>query len=143
MKTLKLLALFILVNLALTSCSNNTDLSKDLSATGDSIVRLANGTLSAEINNTSLQSVYNATLLALNNNSDKIKTNNIDNNSAEITGTYTVDKGFFNKAGIDNFDIKLLKTKDDTVSLFIKMGKFGDQQTSVNLLANIRSNLGL
>lgn len=62
MKTLKLLTHFILVNLALTSCSNNTDLSKDLSTTGDSIIRLANGTLSAEINNTSLQSVYNATL---------------------------------------------------------------------------------
>lgn len=143
MKTLKLLTLFILVNLVLTSCSNNTDLSNDLNATGDSIASLVNGTLSAEINNTSLQSVYNATLLALNNNSDKVKTSNISNDSANITGTYIVDKGFFNKTGIDNFDIRLLKGKDSSVNLFIKMGKFGDQQTSVNLLADIRSNLGL
>ncbi|MEY8702108.1 DUF3568 family protein [Francisella philomiragia] len=143
MKALKALALFILVSLALTSCSNNTDLSNDLNATGDSIVSLVNGTVSAEINNTSLQSVYNATLLALNNNSDKVKTSNMKNDSAEITGTYIVDKGFFNKTGIDNFDIRLLKGKDNTINVFIKMGKFGDQQTSVNLLANIRNNLGL
>lgn len=144
MKKLKLISTSLIAVSILAGCSNNASLSDDLNNTGDSIVRFVNGTFSAEIYNTSIDSVYSATLLALNN--DKIyniKNNNIASNSAEINGTYTVDKNFFNDTGKENFKIQILKKQGSTVQIFIKLGSLGDKQGSVNLLAQIRSNLGL
>ena len=50
---------------------------------------------------------------------------------------------FFDKGLTVNFDIKLLKGYDNTVNLLIRIGKFGNKEASVNLLTNIKSNLGL
>lgn len=144
MKKLKLISTGLIAMSVLAGCSNNASLSDDLNNAGDSIVRFVNGTFSAEIYNTSIDSVYSATLLALNN--DKIyniKNNNIASNSAEINGTYTVDKNFFNDTGKENFKIQILKRQGTTVQIFIKLGSLGDKQASVDLLAQIRSNLGL
>lgn len=144
MKKTKFVIISLLAATALTSCANNSSLADDLNSTGDSIIRFANGTFSAEIDNTSVQSVYNATELALNNdNIYNIKNNTINDKSAEINGTYTVDKNFFNDSGKDDFDIQIIKKKNATVGIFIKIGKLGDKQASVYLLSNIRSNLGL
>ena len=139
-----LLPACILATLTLASCSNNASLSNDLNSAGDSIVRFVNGTFSAEVYNTGLQSVYNATLLALNNNNIySVKNNTINSQDAEITGTYSTDKNFFNKSGQDSFAIRLVKGTQDTVNLFIKIGKLGDKQASIDLLANIQTNLGI
>ncbi|MFV9925441.1 MAG: DUF3568 family protein [Francisella endosymbiont of Hyalomma scupense] len=144
MKKIKLLATCILATFTLVSCSNNASLYNDLNSAGDSIVRFVNGTFSAELYNTSLQSVYNATLLALNNsNIYGVKNNTINSQHAEITGTYATDKNFFNKSGEDSFAIRLVKDNKDTINLFIKIGKLGDKQASVDLLANIQTNLGI
>ncbi|MBK2356261.1 DUF3568 family protein [Francisella hispaniensis] len=144
MKKIKLLAAYTLATLTLVSCSNNASLSNDLNSAGDSIVRFVNGTFYAELYNTSLQSVYNATLLALNNsNIYSVKNNTINSQDAEITGTYATDKNFFNKSGQDDFAIRLVKGNQNTVNLFIKIGKLGDKQASVDLLANIQTNLGI
>ncbi|AIT09780.1 hypothetical protein LO80_07235 [Candidatus Francisella endociliophora] len=144
MKKLKLISTSIIAISALTSCSNNASLSNDLNNTGDSIVRFVNGTFSAEIYNTSVQSVYNATLLTLNNNGIYTISNNTENDkSAEINGTYTVDKNFFNDSGKEKFNIQIINKQEGTVGIFIKLGKLGDKQASVDLLATIRSNLGM
>lgn len=143
MKFLKMWAVSMLVSLTLVSCSNTSDLTSNLNSAGESIARFVNGTFSAKIDNTSLQSVYNATLLALNNGSNKIVTSNINDDTANITGTYTINGSFFDKDHTVNFDIKLLKGNDNTVNLLIRIGKFGNKEASVNLLTNIKSNLGL
>ena len=95
MKILKMLVVSMLVCLTLVSCSNTSDLTSNLNSAGESIARFVNGTFSAKIDNTSLQSVYNATLLALNNGSNKIVTSNINDNTANITGKYTINGSFF------------------------------------------------
>ncbi|WP_150467671.1 DUF3568 family protein [Francisella sp. SYW-9] len=144
MKNLKLLTVGILAVSALASCSNNASLSNDLSNTGDSIVRFVNGTFSAQIDNTSVSSVYDATKLALNNSKIyNITNSSIHDRSADISGTFATDKNYFNKSGTDNFDVRIVKGHGNTINIFIKIGKLGDKQASVDLLANIRTNLGL
>ena len=144
MKKIKLLAIGILAVSTLDSCSNNASLSNDLNNTGDSIVRFVNGTFTAQIDNTSVSSVYDATKLALNNS----KIYNITNSSihskfANISGTFATDKNYFNESGTDNFDVRIVKDSGSKVNIYIKIGKLGDKQASVDLLANIRTNLGL
>ena len=144
MKKFKLLTAGILAVSALASCSNNASLSNDLNNTGDSIVRFVNGTFSAQIDNSSVSSVYDATKLALNNSKIyNITNSSIHNRSADVSGTFATDKNFFYKSGTDNFDIRLVKGSNNTINIFIKIGKLGDKQASVDLLANIRTNLGL
>jgi len=144
MKKLKLITASLVIASALASCSNNASLADDLNNSGDSIVRFVNGTFAAEIYNTSVESVYNITLLTLNNE----KTYTIDNKSihegsAEINGTFAVDKGLFNDTGKDNFQIQIIKEQGSTVKIFIKLGSLGDKQQSVDLFVKIKSNLGL
>ncbi|ASG68700.1 hypothetical protein CDV26_10175 [Francisella halioticida] len=144
MKKIKLLAVGVLAISALTSCSSNASLSNDLNNTGDSIVRSVNGTFSAQIDNTSISSVYDATKLALNNSKIyNITNSSIHNKSADISGTFATDKNYFNESGIDNFNVRIVKANGSTVNIYTKIGKLGDKQASVDLLANIRINLGL
>ena len=144
MKKIKLLAVGILAVSALASCSNNASLSNDLNNTRDSIVRSVNGTFSAQIYNTNVSSVYDATKLALNNSKIyNITNSSIHDRSADISGTFATDKSYFNKSGIDNFDVRIAKDSGSTINIYIKIGKLGDKQASVDLLANIRTNLGL
>jgi hypothetical protein len=144
MKKLGFLIMIVVAILSLGACSQNSSLSDDLNSTGDSIARFVNGTFAAQIDNTSVKSVYNAALLALNNSQVyTVKNNSINDQSAEITGSYATDKNFFNKSGTDDFSVRIVKNNDDIISVFIKIGKLGDKQASVNLLADIRSNLGL
>ncbi|KEI35119.1 hypothetical protein FRA_41c10120 [Francisella sp. W12-1067] len=134
MKKVKLLA-YTLATLTLVSCSNNASLSNDLNSTSESIVRFVNGTFSAEIDNTSIQSVYNATGLALSNDgSYDIKKSYIKDDYAEISGIV--------KPGKDPFEIKMIKDNSDIVNIYLKIGTFGDKKAYVNLLADIRNNLG-
>ncbi|BCD91650.1 hypothetical protein fh0823_17890 [Francisella halioticida] len=144
MKKIKLLAVGVLAISALASCSSNASLSNDLNNTGDSIVRSVNGTFSAQIDNTSISSVYDATKLALNNSKIyNITNSSIHNKSADISGTFATDKNYFNESGIDNFNVRIVKANGSTVNIYTKIGKLGDKQASVDLLANIRINLGL
>ncbi|MED7788680.1 DUF3568 family protein [Francisella sp. 19X1-34] len=144
MKKIKLLTIGILAASALASCSNNASLSNDLNNTGDSIVRFVNGTFSAQIDNSSVSSVFDATKLALNNTKIyNITKSSIHDRSADVSGTFATDKNFFNKSGTDNFDVRIVKGSNNTINIFIKIGKLGDKQASVDLLANIRTNLGL
>lgn len=144
MKNLKLIATAFLTISALAGCSNNASLADDLNATSVSVAEYVNGTFSAEIYNTSIQSVYNATKLALDNNDIySIKNSDIDDQKAEIIGTYATEKTFFNESGTYDFKVNLIKKEGSTVGIFIKIGKLGDKQASVNLLADIRDNLGL
>lgn len=144
MKKIKLLAIGILAVSTLASCSNNASLSNDLNNTGDSIVRFVNGTFTAQIDNTSVSSVYDATKLALNNSKIyNITNSSIHAKSADISGTFATDKNYFNESGRDNFDVRIVKDSGSKVNIYIKIGKLGDKQASVDLLANIRTNLGL
>ncbi|API86028.1 DUF3568 family protein [Francisella uliginis] len=144
MKKIKLLAIGILAVSTLASCSNNASLSNDLNNTGDSIVRFVNGTFTAQIDNTSVSSVYDATKLALNNSKIyNITNSSIHAKSADISGTFATDKNYFNESGTDNFDVRIVKDSGSKVNIYIKIGKLGDKQASVDLLANIRTNLGL
>ncbi|MED7819178.1 MULTISPECIES: DUF3568 family protein [unclassified Francisella] len=144
MKKFKLLIAVAFVSASLASCSNNASLSNDLNNTGDSIVRFVNGTFSAQIDNTDVNSVYNATKLALNNSKIyNITNSSIHEKSADISGTFATDKNYFNESGVDNFSVRIVQDQGNIINIFIKIGKLGDKQASVDLLSNIRTNLGL
>ena len=144
MKKTKMLAIGLITSFSLISCSNNSNMMSDLNNTTDSVVRYVNGTFSAQINNTSINSVSNATQLALNNSGIyNIKNNNLNKDSAEITGTFKTQETWFSKSKDGSFKVQLIKGNNNTVNVYIKIGSLGDKQASVDLLANIRNNLGL
>ncbi|AJC48520.1 DUF3568 family protein [Allofrancisella guangzhouensis] len=136
MKNMKILTLCLITALVLSACSNNSSLAEDLNSTSKSVVNFINGIFSAEIDNTSVQSVYNATKLALNNNGNyDIKKSDIKDGYAEISGIV--------KSNKDPFEIKMIKSNNDIINMYIKIGTFGDKQASVNLLSDVRNILGL
>ena len=144
MKKIKLAAIVLTGVLSLTACSTNSSMMDDLNSTGDSIVRFANGTFSAQIDNTDVKSVYNATELAINNtNNYSITNNTINDKNAKITGNIKVEKSIINKEGITPYNIEIVKGNNSTINIYIKIGTIGDKQSSVDLLASIRTNLGL
>ncbi len=144
MKILKLIAIGITTCLAIYACSNNTSMMDDLKSTGNSIVRFANGTFSAQIDNTDFDSVYNAAELTINNtNNYTIENNKADGRNAEITGFIKTEKIMFDRDGKTPFSIEIVKYNNSTVNIYIKIGAIGDKQSSVDLLSSIRTNLGL
>ena len=146
MKKLKLITAGLIAALTLSACSTNSSMMDDLNSTGNSIVRFANGTFSAQIENTNVKSVYAATELALNNtNNYSIENNIIADGNAEISGVIKTKKSMFDKEGKTPYSIKITKPKDSfvNVNIYIKIGALGDKQSSVDLLSNIRTNLGL
>ncbi len=93
MKILKTITIGLTATLALSACSNNSSMMDDLNSTGNSIVRFANGTFSAQLYNTNVKSVYDATELAINNtNNYNIESNTITERNAEIKGFIKTEK---------------------------------------------------
>ena len=116
----------------------------DLNSTGNSIARFANGTFSAQLYNTDVKSVYNATQLAINNtNNYSIESNTVIEKNAEIKGAVKTEKSILNKEGKTPYSIEIIKYDSSTVNIYIKIGTIGDKQSSVDLLSSIRTNLGL
>lgn len=136
MKKLKIISLSILVAAALTACADNNSLMEDLNSASDNVVRFVNGTFSAQIENSNVKSVYDATLLALNNSGNyNIDSNKLKENIAFISGKVNSSE--------QDYNIKISKGINGIVDIYIKIGTFGDKQSSVDLLSATRTNLGL
>ncbi|MGQ4004626.1 DUF3568 family protein [Francisellaceae bacterium CB52] len=144
MKILKTISIGLTAALVLSACSNNSSMMDDLNSTGNSIVRFANGTFSAQLYNTNVKSVYDATELAINNtNNYNIESNTITERNAKIKGFIKTEKSMFDKEGKTPYSIEITKYDNSTVNIYIKIGTVGDKQSSVDLLSSIRTNLGL
>jgi hypothetical protein len=144
MKILKTISIGLTAALVLSACSNNSSMMDDLNSTGNSIVRFANGTFSAQLYNTNVKSVYDATELAINNtNNYNIESNTITERNAKIKGFIKTEKSMFDKEGKTPYSIEISKYDNSTVNIYIKIGTVGDKQSSVDLLSSIRTNLGL
>lgn len=144
MKILKTISIGLTAALVLSACSNNSSMMDDLNSTGNSIVRFANGTFSAQLYNTNVKSVYDATELAINNtNNYNIESNTITKRNAKIKGFIKTEKSMFDKEGKTPYSIEITKYDNSTVNIYIKIGTVGDKQSSVDLLSSIRTNLGL
>jgi len=144
MKILKTISIGLTAALVLSACSNNSSMMDDLNSTGNSIVRFANGTFSAQLYNTNVKSVYGATELAINNtNNYNIESNTITERNAKIKGFIKTEKSMFDKEGKTPYSIEITKYDNSTVNIYIKIGTVGDKQSSVDLLSSIRTNLGL
>ena len=144
MKKLKLIIAGLIATLTLSACSTNSSMMDDLNSTNDSIVRFVNGTFSAQIENTNIKSVYGATELALNNTDNySIENNTITDRSAEIKGIIKIEESIFNKEGKTAYSVEITKQGNSSVNIYIKIGVLGDKQSSIELLSNIRTNLGL
>ena len=144
MKILKTISIGLTAALVLSACSNNSSMMDDLNSTGNSIVRFANGTFSAQLYNTNVKSVYDATELAINNtNNYNIENNTITERNAKIKGFIKTEKSMFDKEGKTPYSIEITKYDNSTVNIYIKIGTVGDKQSSVDLLSSIRTNLGL
>ncbi|MGQ4002143.1 DUF3568 family protein [Francisellaceae bacterium CB300] len=144
MKILKTISIGLTAALVLSACSNNSSMMDDLNSTGNSIVRFANGTFSAQLYNTNVKSVYDATELAINNtNNYNIENNTITERNAKIKGFIKTEKSMFDKEGKTPYSIEISKYDNSTVNIYIKIGTVGDKQSSVDLLSSIRTNLGL
>ena len=144
MKKLKLITVGLTATLALSACSTNSSMMDDLNSTGDSVVRFVDGTFSAQIDNTNVKSVYDATELAINNtNNYNIKNDTLTERSAKINGVIKTEKNMFDKKGKTPYSIEIIKDDNSGVNLYIKIGTLGDKQSSVDLLSSIRANLGL
>ncbi|MFT4693376.1 MAG: putative small secreted protein [Francisella sp.] len=144
MKKLKLITVGLTAALTLSACSTNSSMMDDLNSTGNSIARFANGTFSAQLYNTDVKSVYNATQLAINNtNNYSIESNTVIEKNAEIKGAVKTEKSILNKEGKTPYSIEIIKYDSSTVNIYIKIGTIGDKQSSVDLLSSIRTNLGL
>lgn len=144
MKKLKIITVALTTTLALTACSHNSSMMDDINSTSDSVVRFANGTFSAQIDDTDVKSVYYATELAINNAKNyAITKNTFDEKNAEISGNIKVEKSMLNKDGKVPYNIEIAKHNSSTVNIYIKIGTVGDKQSSVDLLSDIRTNLGL
>jgi hypothetical protein len=144
MKILKTISIGLTAALVLSACSNNSSMMDDLNSTGNSIVRFANGTFSAQLYNTNVKSVYDATELAINNtNNYNIESNTITERNAKIKGFIKTEKSMFDKEGKTPYSIEITKYDNSTVNIYIKIGAVGDKQSSVDLLSSIRTNLGL
>jgi len=144
MKKLKPIMFVLPTVLAISACSPNSSMMDDLNSTSDSIARFASGTFSAQIDNTSVKSVYSATELAINNtNNYSIIKGTLNEKNAEITGSIKVEKSMFNKEGQTPYSIEIVKYNNSTVNIYIKIGTIGDKQSSVDLLSSIRTNLGI
>lgn len=145
MKFFKLIIAGGLTVALLSACStNNSSMMDDLNSTSDSIVRFANGTFSAQIDNTNVKSVYEATELTINNtNNYTIEDNTLTDRTAKIKGSIKTEKNFFDKEGKTPYSIEIVKYDDSRVNIYIKIGTLGDKQSSIDLLSTIRTNLGL
>lgn len=136
MKKLKIITLAFVTALALNACSENSSMMSDLNTTSDNVVRFVDGTFSAQVDNSDVKSVYDATDLAINNNGNyTIDSSNVKDNVGQISGKV--------KSSQEVFNVKIVKFDSDIVNIYIKIGTFGDKQASVDLLSNIRTNLGL
>ena len=144
MKKLKLIAAGLTATLALSACSTNSSMMDDINSTSDSISRFASGTFTAQIDNTDVKSVYDATELTINNtNNYNIANNTLTAKSAKISGVIKTEKTMFDKEGKTPYSIEIIKDGNSSVNLYIKIGALGDKQSSVDLLSSIRANLGL
>lgn len=136
MKKLRIIIVSVAAALALNACSQNSSMAEDLNSASDSVVRFVNGTFSAQIDNSDVKSVYDATILALGNNSDyKTVSKDAKDNIAEISGQV--------ESSQQQFSVKIVRDNYDIVNIYIKIGTFGDKESSVILLSDIRTNLGL
>lgn len=136
MKKFRVIILSIITAFALNSCSNNSSMINDINSASDNVIRFVNGTFSAQIDNSDVKSVYDAAALAINNNENySVDSSAIKDNIAKISGKI--------KSSHEKFNVKMVKYNSDIVSIYIKIGAFGDKQSSIDLLSDIRTNLGL
>ena len=135
MRKRKLLTLTTLSFFALSACSNRYAIDDNLNSVGQSVINFVDGSFSAQIYNTDLKSVYDATLETINNdNNYQLKYKSINEDSAGIKGVINS----INKP----FKISLSKASNDTINVTISINPFGNKDISIAMFVAIKQNLG-